>query len=166
VFELVPPTTLVEASYLAGEREASRVDDTPDGWLAAATADFGAFVEQRCATRVVWDVPVTELWFVDGATYVGTVVLRHGLTPALKVEGGHIGYHVVPSRRGQGVGTALLRAALPHARSLGLDPLLVTCDVGNVASRRVLERNAAVSLGEHDGVARYSLATQTDQRAR
>jgi hypothetical protein len=26
---------------------------------------------------------VTELWFVDGSDYLGTVIIRHRLTPAL-----------------------------------------------------------------------------------
>jgi len=27
---------------------------------------------------------VTELWFVDGADHLGTVIIRHRLTPALE----------------------------------------------------------------------------------
>ena len=40
---------------------------------------------------------MTELWFVDGTDYLGTVIIRHQLTPALERAGGHIGYHVVPA---------------------------------------------------------------------
>ena len=43
-----------------------------------------------------WGVPVTTLWYVDGATYLGTVIVRHRLTPELTRRGGHIGYHVAP----------------------------------------------------------------------
>ena len=45
---------------------------------------------------------MTELWFVDGSDYLGTVVIRHRLTPALEREGAHIGYHVVPEHRRRG----------------------------------------------------------------
>ncbi len=66
--------------------------------------------------------------------------LRHRLTPALRVEGGHLGYHVVPTYRRQGHATAMLAAALPVAAALGPECLLLTCDVANVASSRVIER--------------------------
>jgi predicted acetyltransferase len=35
----------------------------------------------------------------------------------------------------------MLAAALPLAHRLGIDPALVTCDVDNVASRKVIEAN-------------------------
>jgi predicted acetyltransferase len=47
------------------------------------------------------------------------------------------------SRR-RGHATAMLRQALPIARGLGIDRALVTCDVDNVASRKVIERNGGV----------------------
>jgi predicted acetyltransferase len=38
----------------------------------------------------------------------------------------------------------MLRAALPITFDLGVDPALLTCDVDNIASRRVIERNGGV----------------------
>ena len=35
----------------------------------------------------------------------------------------------------------MLAAVLPHAYARGIDPALVTCDVDNIASRRVIELN-------------------------
>jgi hypothetical protein len=55
-------------------------------------------------------VPVTELWFVEGTDYLGTVIIRHRLTPALEREGGHIGYHVVPGQDQAGNDPAATRA--------------------------------------------------------
>ncbi len=37
-----------------------------------------------------------------------------------------------------------MRLALPHAASLGVDPALLTCDVDNVASARVIEASGGV----------------------
>ena len=51
-------------------------------WLATAAQDFVAFAAARRAARVQWDVPATELWYVDGVEYLGTVMLRHELTPS------------------------------------------------------------------------------------
>ena len=69
------------------------------------------------------------------------IAIRHELNDALRVEGGHIGYDTVPSFRGRGVATAMLREALPVARALGLTEVLLTCDDTNSASIRVIERN-------------------------
>ena len=54
---------------------------------------------------------------------------------------GHIGYDTVPSARGRGVATEMVRQALPVARALGLREVLVTCDDTNAASIRVIEKN-------------------------
>jgi predicted acetyltransferase len=82
----------------------------------------------------------TWLW-TEGEEYIGRIAVRHELTEHLREVGGHIGYDVRRSRRGEGQATAMLGAVLPEASSLGIDPALVTCDVGNVASRRVIEVN-------------------------
>jgi predicted acetyltransferase len=75
---------------------------------------------------------------------LGRIAIRHRLTPQLREVGGHIGYDVRPSARRCGRATAMLRAALPVARTLGIESALVTCDVDNVASRTVIERNGGM----------------------
>jgi hypothetical protein len=63
--ELIRPTIAVRESYLAGERAmAAENGDTPE-WLPDADADFASFAAKRAALQRYWDVPVTELWFVD-----------------------------------------------------------------------------------------------------
>jgi predicted acetyltransferase len=89
-------------------------------------------------------VPSTTLWFVEDERYLGRVAIRHRLTAHLLEGGGHIGYDVRPSARRHGHATAMLRAALPVARGLGIASALVTCDVTNAASRRVIEANGGV----------------------
>jgi predicted acetyltransferase len=157
--ELTLPTTRVRASYLRGETELAAEEGVSTRWLAEAAADFAGFVERRRAVRVVWEVPVTELWFVDGREYIGTVVIRHRLTPALEREGGHLGYHVVPGHRRRGHATRMLAQARAVCRRLGLDEVLVTCAETNTASRRVIEANGGVLDGVLDGEARYRVPT-------
>ena len=41
----------------------------------------------------------------------------------------------------------MLAAALPLANALGIDPALVTCDVANTISRRVIEANGGRYAG-------------------
>jgi predicted acetyltransferase len=86
-------------------------------------------------------VPQTTFWGIDEADglFAGEVRLRHRLNERLLLEGGHIGYEVRPSRRLQGIGTALLRLALPKARELGIERALVTCDEDNAGSRKIIE---------------------------
>jgi predicted acetyltransferase len=87
-------------------------------------------------------VPDTTFWLVDAAAIVGVSRLRHFLAPALEIEGGHIGYDVPPSYRGRGNGTLLLALTLNRAHQLlRIGRVLVTCDAGNGASARVIERN-------------------------
>jgi predicted acetyltransferase len=156
---LIPPTTSVRDSYLQGETEAGIEEGVPTDWLAEAAADFAGFVARRRAVRELWEVPVTELWFVDGSDYLGTVIIRHRLTPALEREGGHIGYHVVPRHRQRGHATQMLAQAKPVCRRLGLGELLITCGEDNLGSRRVIEANGGTLQRVVDGEAHYRLAT-------
>jgi predicted acetyltransferase len=156
---LIPPTTLVRASYLQGEAETAREEGLPAAWLEEAAADFAGFVERRRSVRELWGVPVTELWFVDGTDYLGTVVIRHRLTPALQREGGHIGYHVVPGQRRRGHATQMLAQAKPVCRQLGLTEILVTCAEDNIGSRRAIEANGGTLDRVVDGEAHYRLPT-------
>ena len=105
------------------------------------------------------DVPVTQLWYVDGPTYIGTVVIRHELTPALARTGGHIGYHVVPPHRRRGHTRRMLADALVFCAHFGLDRVLITCEPTNIASRKVIEANGGQPDGTVDGELRYWVAT-------
>jgi predicted acetyltransferase len=159
---LIPPTTLVRASYLRGETETAREEGLPATWLEEAAADFAGFVRRRRAVRELWGVPVTELWFVDGTDYLGTVIIRHRLTPALEREGGHIGYHVVPGQRRRGHATQMLAQAKSVCQRLGLTELLVTCAEDNLGSRRVIEANGGALDRIVDGQAHYRLPTSPE----
>ena len=104
-------------------------------------------------------VPATELWWVAGDEFLGRIGIRHRLTAALLEMGGHIGYDVRPSARRRGHATAMLRAALAVARELGIERALVTCDVDNVGSRAVIERNGGVLEDERAGKLRFWVST-------
>ena len=55
--------------------------------------------------------------------------------------------------------TAMLAAALPVTRSLGIDPALLTCDENNMASRKVIEANSGVVEDKRSGKLRYWVRT-------
>ena len=92
-------------------------------------------------------VPQNNLWWVEGDQYIGRIAVRHRLNAGLRRVGGHIGYELRPSRRHAGHATAMLAATLPLAGALGTDPVLITCDVNNTISRRVIEANGGGYAG-------------------
>jgi predicted acetyltransferase len=147
---LVPPTAAVRTSYLVGEQADCLVRNTPGDWLGPASEDFAGHVAERREVRLRWGVPATIFWYLAGEYYLGTLVIRHRLTPGLAEAGGHVGYHVVTPWQRQGHATAMLAAGLVQCRRLGLDRVLLTCDPGNEPSRRVILANG----GEPDGSAR------------
>ena len=114
------------------------------GDLETVEQDFAAFVAKKLADsnrRTETLVLKTHLWAVAEEQLVGRISIHHELNDALRVAGGHIGYDTVPSFRGRGVATEMLRQALPVARALGLTAVLLTCDDTNAASIRVIESN-------------------------
>ncbi len=87
-------------------------------------------------------VPQSTFWLVGpGDAFIGQVEIRHRLTDALRLRGGHIGYAIRPTMRGRGYGTTALSIVFPHCLELGLDRVLVTCDTTNEASQKIIVRN-------------------------
>jgi predicted acetyltransferase len=126
---------------------------------------FGAWVEalrrqvRKDEPRPPGWGPTTILWWVVEGHYVGRVALRHVLTAATAGVGGHVGYDVRPGARGRGHATAMLRAALPWARGLGLPEVLVTCDRRNERSRRVIVAAGGAPLDPYAGELRFRVPT-------
>ncbi|MEK7618834.1 MAG: GNAT family N-acetyltransferase [Patescibacteria group bacterium] len=89
-------------------------------------------------------VPATTYWLVDGTEFIGHAYIRHTLNEHLLNFGGHIGYAIRPSARTKGYGTKILELALPKAKELGIDRVLVTCDESNIGSRKIIEKNGGV----------------------
>lgn len=152
---LVWPTTAVRDSYLAGEREDSLSRGERTDWLGPAGEDFDSYVAERRGVRTRWRVPSTVFWYVSGEHYLGTLVIRHRLTPELAQAGGHVGYHVVPPWRRQGHATRMLAAGLAECQRLGLKKVLLTCAVENEPSRRVILANGGVPDGRARGEDRF-----------
>src|SRR3954454_20635966 len=156
---LVPPTDAVAISYLTGELADCRFREADTAWLEGASRDFPRFAAERRGVRERWGVPSTVLWWVSGPHYLGTLVIRHRLTPELEQVGGHIGYHVVFPWQRQGHATRMLAAGLAECRRLGLDRVLITCGVENEPSRRVILANGGVDAGRIGGVDRFWVET-------
>jgi predicted acetyltransferase len=147
---LITPTTTLHRPWLelrddfgpgahldgAGLHDTDDVD-SPAGfaeWVArlAANADLSAPPPEGFVHCTYW-------WIVDGDRVLGSISLRHELNDFLLEAGGHIGYSIRPSARRQGLATYALGEVLKKAKALGLDRVLITCDVGNEPSRRTIE---------------------------
>jgi tagatose 1,6-diphosphate aldolase len=92
------------------------------------------------------DVPTYRFAIrVDGiAGAVGRVTLRPQTTPHIESVRGHIGYAVDPDHRGHGYAARAVRLVLPLACRHGINPVWITCEPSNLASRRTCEILGAV----------------------
>ncbi len=78
---------------------------------------------------------------------VGMVDIRHYLNENLFNCGGNIGYSIKPNERGKGYATRMLRLALEKCKELKKnnvlknDPVLITCNDNNIASKKVILAN-------------------------
>jgi predicted acetyltransferase len=116
--------------------------------------------ELEATPRPATFVPCTTRWWCEGTTYLGRIQLRHRLNDWLLEVGGHIGYDVAPAHRRRGHASAMLRAFLPWVREAhGLEQVLVTCDVDNVPSRRVIESCSGVLEDQRGVKLRYWVPT-------
>ncbi|MEV2249635.1 GNAT family N-acetyltransferase [Streptomyces sp. NPDC050147] len=173
---LVPPTGLVHLSFVAAMEEfraEGRGGDDDDTTLGHTLREYGDkwhdpavferyVAEVRAAVHPAepFSVPVTTLWYADGAHYLGRLAIRHNVdTRFLREYGGHIGYDVRPTARRRGHATAMLTGALPYARALGLASVLVTCDTDNTGSRKVIESAGGTFEDERGGKLRYWIPT-------
>ena len=84
-----------------------------------------------------------KYWLVDDerSYFIGEIAVRHRLNEALSKRGGHIGYGIRYSEWNRGYGTKMLAMALEKAKEMHISPVLITCDDGNAASARVMEKN-------------------------
>jgi len=148
--------------------------------LAAIRADAPRFLaalvdrEARGAPITLPDgskvprLPGFTQWVVDGE-FCGSINLRwqRGSNELPEHVLGHVGYGIVPWKRGRGYATLALAIMLRNARREGLDHVYVSTDVGNVASQRVIEANGGrdperLRRGPqygHTEALRYRLAT-------
>jgi len=175
---LIPPDARVHRSFVAAmaefqaEGRGEPRDDSVTGNAIRAyanrwadPAEFAVYLRElddearEDSPRREGRVPQTTLWWVSGDEYLGRVSIRHRLTDHLREIGGHIGYDIRPSVRQCGHATAMLAAALPVARSLGITRALLTCDEDNIASRKVIEANGGVLEDKISGKLRYWVPT-------
>ena len=80
--------------------------------------------------------------------FVGAVNIRHYLTEAMLLNGGHIGDGVRPSERRKGIATQMIGLALEECRELGIGRVLMVCDKENIGSAKSILNNGGVLENE------------------
>jgi predicted acetyltransferase len=130
----------------AAREELDRIAADPDAFLASmvdreARGDPIVLPDGSTVPRL----PGYNLWIWDGE-FCGRIGFRwQPGTEALPPHClGHIGYAVVPWKRGRGYATQALRRMLQEVRPEGLRYVELTTGVANVPSQRVIESNGGV----------------------
>ncbi len=122
------PTAALAAAALAGRND--------DGLRLALDSIYAPEASP-------WAVPAYRFDMVVAGARAGTISLRIGTTDRVVLYAGQVGFSVEPEFRGRHLAERAVRLLLPLAARHGLDPLWITCNPDNVASRRTIERLGA-----------------------
>ena len=109
-------------------------------------------------------VATSTYWLINKEEVVGVVRVRHE-----EVEyGGHIGYDISPDHRNRGYGHQILKLALEKAKEMGIEEVILTCNINNKASRKIIEKNNGILMGtifdkeEKEYLYKYSITFGND----
>lgn len=103
--------------------------------------------------RVVPRLPGYRRWMWDGEL-CGSIGFRHqpGTSELPDYVLGHIGYGVVPWKRGRGVATRALGLLLEEIVPLRMDYVDLTTDPDNIVSQKVIQAHAGVLFDKFEAV--------------
>jgi len=136
------------------EEQLAAIRENPVAFIAGLTMQGGTITLPD--GTAVPKLPFIARWMWDGE-FCGSISLRwqEGTDRLPSHVIGHIGYAVVPWKRGRGYATEALRQMLIEARKVGLGSVEITTDPDNATSQRVITRNGGrlvdTFVNEHYG---------------
>lgn len=143
--KLVPPTLTYKQAYLrALEDSSSEAANETALNVPGENQTFEDFVQRYLDDADGKNLPkdrvaASMFWLIDDEEVIGRVHIRHYLNDKLRTYGGHIGYYIIPSKRGLGYGKKILELGLQEAKKLNITRVLVTCYDDNIASVKIIE---------------------------
>lgn len=146
-YRLVSPSKKFQTEYIQLVRESSISSADVDSIDRNFDAHLAKLEEHKNPTEPE-RVPQEMLWLIDDDRFIGYVKIRSKLNEKLRELGGHIGYEILSTERRKGYGTKVLALALKVAKGWGLNEVMLSCDVSNVGSRRIIENNGGILEGE------------------
>ncbi|MGL6174785.1 MAG: GNAT family N-acetyltransferase [Cellulosilyticaceae bacterium] len=154
--KLVLPTEEYRAEWysIIKEIEAAQEKITPLA-LKGTTNDYTTYLKTAENNSKGIDLPThivpSDIYFLveEGSKRIlGAIDIRHQLNTYLHTYGGNIGYGIRPSERKKGYATQMLKLALEHCMTLGMQKVLITCFKDNVGSAKTILNNGGILENE------------------
>jgi predicted acetyltransferase len=102
-------------------------------------------------------VPYTCYVFIIENKIVGVGSVRHYLNEYLEKFGGHIGYSIRPTERKKGYGSKALELLINQAKEMNIEKILITCNINNIGSKKVIENNNGKFINQIDETLRFEI---------
>jgi predicted acetyltransferase len=107
-----------------------------------------------------WMVPQTTYWLYCDEKPVGCGRIRHYLNENLKKDGGHIGYAITSSCRGNGYGNKILELLLVECKKMQIGEIQIGANKDNERSNKIIRRNGGVLFRETETKNQYIINLQ------
>lgn len=106
--------------------------------------------KEECLIRTTTKtIPTSSYLLIENDKIIGHIFIHHLIDfQVLRDYEGHIGYGIRPSKRNKGYGTKMLSLALEKCRDLGLKEVFASCDIENIPSSKIIEKNNGILLEE------------------
>lgn len=103
--------------------------------------EFLSIVENDISNNLNW-VNSHLFFLVDWDEILWSIQVRHTINhPNLIEKWWHIWYWVSPKHRQKWYATIMLELALKEAKKIWLEKVLITCDINNIGSNKVIQKN-------------------------